>query len=85
MREVLSLTYELVITLVILIGGGSLLYLFKGTTSFEAILALVAATISAITTFWFSRRNAEQLMAAQDKNSQNNANNASNQNTTPGV
>lgn len=58
-REVLSLVFEFVITLVVLIGGGFLVY--KGTATEIAV-----AAISTVIAFWFGNRIREQ------KTSQNN-------------
>lgn len=49
LKEVLDMIFEFVLSLVVILGGGYLLYLGKAT---DVVISLVSVVI----TFWFSRR-----------------------------
>lgn len=57
---VMSLILEFWISIVVLIGGGFLMYSGKSTE-------LAISAITAVITFWFSRRQAEQLIYKQQQ------------------
>lgn len=61
MREVLSLSYEFLLSLLIIGGGGYMMFEGKET-------ALVSAIIGSVVTFWFSRRQTETTIEKMNQN-----------------
>lgn len=60
MREVLSLSYEFIISLVVLVGGGFMVYSEHG-------VEVGVSSVTAVITFWFARRQQEQNQAQNQK------------------
>lgn len=62
-RDVIALLFEFIITLVILVGGGFLVY--HGGQGVDIAVAGITAAI----TFWFQRRTTEKILTTKDQES----------------
>lgn len=58
--------FEFIISLVVLIGGGYMVAMGTGTE-------LGVSAVTAVITFWFSRRQVEQLTKSNNVSDQNNS------------
>lgn len=58
-REVMSIVFEFILSVIILIGGGYMVFTGQGTE-------LGVSAVTAVITFWFTRRQAEQLMKTNE-------------------